>query len=280
MTDNIFPYSGGKSRLAEWITSNFPQHRLYCEPFGGSASVLVNKDRSKMEIYNDIDGRVVNFFRVFRDRTDELVEWLERTPYSRQLHDDIADRYFEQGDGEMPEDDVARAGMFFYLRYSQLMAKNGGKSGFQSTVRRNNAVTFRNATDDLQRLTERFHDVVIENRDYQRIFEHYDDEDALFYCDPPYLTKGTNWYEGEFDHGEFWEAVEDLDGYVAISYMEIPGFVPIEKFNVLERRFAQNQNAAHGEDMKDTDHVERLILNYDPEEEPRHTIPHDSATDW
>lgn len=281
MTENAFPYSGGKSRLAGWITEKFPRHKVYCEPFGGSASVLVNKEPSEIEVYNDLDERVVNFFRVFRDQTDELVDWLNRTPYSRQLHDEIADRYFPQGDSEMPEDDVARAGMFFYLRYTQLMAKNGGKSGFQSTVRRNNALTFRNATDNLTALVERFHDVVIENRDYARIFEHYDAPDTLFYCDPPYLEKGTNWYEGEFDHEEFWAEIEDLDGYAMVSYMAVPDYVPIDDYEVFEREFAQNQNAAHAdESIEDTDRVEKLILNFDPEAHHKHMIPHDSATDW
>ena len=281
MVENVFPYSGGKSRLVKWLKKRFPQHEMYVEPFGGSASVLVNKEPSRMEIYNDIDSRVVNFFEVFRDRTDELVEWLDRTPYSRELHDKYADKYFDAQPDEMPTEDVARAGIFFYLRYSQLMSKNDSKAGFQSSLGRNTATTIRNATRNLETLRERFADVVIERRDYAKLFDHYDTPDTFFYCDPPYLTKGTDWYEGEFHHEEFWEEVQKLEGRIMISYMEVPDYVPIEEFVVHTKDFAQSQNTVHSDDKRKTKtRTEKVIMNYDPDEVPTHNIPHDPATQW
>lgn len=281
MVENVFPYSGGKSNLVDWITNYFPNHRVYVEPFGGSASVLVNKPPSQIEVYNDLDSRLVNFFEVFRDETDELVEWLNRTPYSRELHDRYTDIYFNGDEEDMPDDPVERAGIFFYLRYTQLMAKTNSKSAFQSTVDRNNAVTFRNATERLERLVSRFEDVIVENRDYQRIFDHYDAEDAFFYCDPPYLKKGTTWYEGEFDHEEFWETVGDAEGDVMVSYMAIPDYVPIEDYYVLEREFSQSQNTAHDDEDRTERRVEKLILNYDPDQvRGFKTANHSSAVDW
>ena len=76
-------YHGSKWRLAPWIISQFPAHRTYCEPFAGGAGVLLRKMPSEVEIYNDLDGRVVNFFRVARDHPAELMVQLLLTPYAR-----------------------------------------------------------------------------------------------------------------------------------------------------------------------------------------------------
>lgn len=77
------PYYGGKTRLAPWIVSLMAHHRVYVEPFAGTASVLLAKPRSKLEVINDLDGDVVTFFRVLRDRPDELERACRLTPYAR-----------------------------------------------------------------------------------------------------------------------------------------------------------------------------------------------------
>lgn len=76
-------YHGGKWRLADWIIGHFPAHRVYTEAYGGGASVLLRKPRSYGEIYNDLDGEIVNLFRVLRDSGPELMHLLELTPFSR-----------------------------------------------------------------------------------------------------------------------------------------------------------------------------------------------------
>jgi len=82
---SAFPYIGGKTRLADWIQSHLPAHTTYVEPFGGSAAVLLNKPRSKVEIFNDKDGDVVNFFEVAREHPDKLAEFCRYVPFSEQL---------------------------------------------------------------------------------------------------------------------------------------------------------------------------------------------------
>lgn len=116
MPQNAFPYPGNKSRHSDWIISHLPEHECYVEPFGGAAGVLFNKPRSKVEVYNDLDGDIVHFFEVLRDRPEELQAWLERVPYARQLHEEWATAYY---DGYRPDDDIERAGRWFFLRYSQ-----------------------------------------------------------------------------------------------------------------------------------------------------------------
>lgn len=77
-------YFGGKWRLAPWIISHFPEHTCYVEPFAGGASVLLRKPESKVEVLNDLDGEVVNFWRVLREQTEAFIRAVELTPFSRE----------------------------------------------------------------------------------------------------------------------------------------------------------------------------------------------------
>ena len=85
----VLNYHGSKYSLAPWILRHLPPHRVYVEPFGGGASVLLRKRRSYAEVYNDLDGEIVNFFRVLRDpalRAD-LINACRLTPYARDEFD-------------------------------------------------------------------------------------------------------------------------------------------------------------------------------------------------
>ena len=107
----ILRWHGGKWKLAPWILGHFPQHRTYVEPFGGAASVLLQKPRSYAEIYNDLDGEVVNLFRVARDAGPELRRRLELTPFSRE---EFVESYVQTDDAiEQARRTVARAFMGF-----------------------------------------------------------------------------------------------------------------------------------------------------------------------
>jgi hypothetical protein len=77
-------YYGGKARLAPWIVAHLPPHAAYVEPFGGAASVLLRKAPAPCEVYNDLDGEIVGFFRVLRERPDDLAEAIRHTPFARR----------------------------------------------------------------------------------------------------------------------------------------------------------------------------------------------------
>src|SRR3990172_11958576 len=79
-----FGWYGGKFSHLQWLLPLLPHTNHYCEPFGGSAAVLLNREPSPVETYNDVDGEVVNFFRVLREQTDALLEAIGLTPFSRQ----------------------------------------------------------------------------------------------------------------------------------------------------------------------------------------------------
>jgi len=158
------------------------------EVFGGSGAVLVNKPESHTEVYNDLDGDLVQFFEVLREREEELVEWLNLTPYAREQHQEWKEDFYS---GERPDDPIERAGRFFYLRYSQYASKYRTASGFAGAHQRNKARKLRNATEKLHEFADRFKNVQIENLDYAEVIDRYDSEDTFFYRDPPYLDEGT-----------------------------------------------------------------------------------------
>lgn len=214
------PYPGGKGRLAEWIISNMPEHDTYIEVFGGSAGVLVSKPRSKYEIYNDVNGDLTHFFRVVRDRPDELAIWLSSVPYSRSQYEEWV---FEFYDGHRPEDPIERAGRFFSLRYMQFLGASASPNGFKTRARRSPARTFDNAKKRIHALSERFDQVTIENLDYQEILQTYDDSsvDVLFYVDPPYAGS-KDYYGRDFERDTLIECLQQVENDWILSCKEVP----------------------------------------------------------
>lgn len=263
MTKSVFPFPGGKSYLAPWIIEHFPEHKCYVEVFGGSGAVLVNKPESHTEVYNDLDGDLVQFFKVLREREDELVDWLNKTPYAREQHQEWKEDFYS---GERPDDPIERAGRFFYLRYSQYAAKYRTASGFASAHQRNKARKLRNATEKLHEFTDRFKNVQIENLDYADLIDRYDSEDTFFYCDPPYVDEGDALYrhDGDFDHERFVDTLSKTEGKWAVSYQRLPE--GLQDYTVVEKGRSQFMNKQHDNDTRSTEVTERLILNYDMDE--------------
>lgn len=258
---SVFPYPGGKGRQSEWLINKMPPHDTYVEVFGGSGAVLYNKPTSKNEIYNDVNEDLTQFFSVLRTREDELIEWLQAVPYSRSLYNEWVEAFYS---GERPDDPVARAGRFFALRYMQFAGDISMTTGFKVRSKRSPARSFSNARKRLYELAERFEDVIIENRDYQRILDTYEDTDVdvLFYLDPPYVDS-EHYYQSEFDHSAFAEALRDVDGYWMVSYSDLPEVLAAGDYHVLERERRHRMGRGDG------DTTERLVCNFDPAEMSR-----------
>lgn len=189
---------GGKYYLAEWIISHFPQHRVYVEPFGGMANVLLKKRPSEVEVFNDLDGRVVNFFRALRNpvKLAELKRLCELTPYSRQEFTDLCA-------APEPTDEIERA-WWFFVRCRQ--ARGGiGMSALTANAWATSKRTRREmpepvskylaAIDGLGAVADRFRKVLIEHLPAIELIHKYDGPDTLFYCDPPY--PGSTRHGGE-----------------------------------------------------------------------------------
>jgi DNA adenine methylase len=261
MTNNVFPYPGNKARHSDWILEHIPEHECYVELFGGAAGVLFNKPRSKIEVYNDLNGDIPHFFRVLRDRGDELQEWLENVPYSREVYNEWADAYYA---GERCDDDIERAGRFFTLRYQSFGGKIDSKGGFAySYVDSSRPDEFQNKVDALEKFSNRLARVDIDNRTAFEVIKTYDDDDVIFYADPPY--KGTEGYYNAkgFNHQKLAQKAKEIDGKIVISYDNIPPFYG-DDFNVVSKASKFSGGNTNGQN----DCMEYLIMNYDSSGEP------------
>ena len=218
-------YLGGKWILAPWIVSHFPAHDLYLEPYGGLASVLLRKARSRAEVYNDIDGEVVNLFRVLRDRAQaqELVGLLALTPYARAEFDQAWDIPADAGPVERARLFLVRAQMGYGTA-----ATGKWRTGFRASVFRDGSIPaedWARYPAILQAVVERLQGVVIENLDALEAIQRYDSPGTLHYVDPPYLTEtrgkwATGGYRHEMraeDHEALAEVLHQVQGYVVLS---------------------------------------------------------------
>jgi DNA adenine methylase len=218
-------YHGGKWRLAPWIISHFPPHRVYVEPFSGAASVLLRKPRSYAEVYNDLSGEVVNLFRVLRNASQarELIRQVRLTPYAR---DEFGLSYITADD---PIEQARRTLFRAAAGFSTAGAQSTWRTGFRAKVDRSYTtpmIDWANMPQVLEQVVERLQGVVIENRPALEVVEQYDRDTALHYLDPPYphSTRNERWvgqaYANELtddDHRELARLVRTCKGAVVIS---------------------------------------------------------------
>jgi DNA adenine methylase len=215
-------YYGGKFRLAPWIISFFPKHRLYVEPFGGGASVLLLKQAALVEIYNDISDEIVNLFRVLRCPKDSkrLIAALELTPYSRTEW--LSAFELSTDPIEQARRTIIMANMSHNASKGMLRQANGFRvatTGYHRLPQ-----DFRRHTEHLQQITNLLRDVVIENRDYRKILEPNDRPDTLFYLDPPYMLStracARKSYYAEFDENNVTRTFADRL-HLCVSFSEL-----------------------------------------------------------
>jgi len=211
-------WHGGKWKLADWIIGHFPKHRVYVEPFGGAASVLIKKTRSYAEVYNDLDGEVVNFFRMLRDCGPELCRLVDLSPFSRE---EFQLSYQPSDD---PIEQARRTVMRTFMGFGT--DAHNKVSGFRANSNRPGttpAHDWANYPKSMTALIERFSGVVIENRDALKVMYAHDTTETLHYVDPPYVhvTRGGHAkYRHEMDddqHVELAEFLMKLEGDVVLS---------------------------------------------------------------
>ena len=219
VTRALFPWFGGKAVLATRIVELLPLHDAYVEPFGGAANVLLTKRPSRLDVYNDVDEGLVGFFRVLRERADELAAALALTPYSR--------REFEvcRATWRSTDDELERARRWFVWTW-QRFAGGQERSSWAADVlgRRNGSrsATFARRVDELVEWARRFRHVQVESNDWRVVLERYDAPNACFYLDPPYLpeTRSSGGYAHELtreDHEELIGRVLELQAGVVLS---------------------------------------------------------------
>jgi len=178
-------YHGGKYRIAPRLLPLLPPHRCYVEPYSGSAGMLLQKPRSAMEVYNDLDDEIVNFFRVLRCRNNarQLIEQLNLTPYARAEFQSAC----------LPTEDPVERARRTAIRAMMGFGSAGATKGTTGMSMHPNRLNgWRNYPHKLHGVIERLHGVLIENRPALDIIRHYDSLDTLYFVDPPYLSSTRN----------------------------------------------------------------------------------------
>lgn len=219
-------WHGGKWRLAPWVIAHFPPHRCYVEPFAGAASVLLRKERSYAEIYNDLDDDVVNLFTVLRSSlAADLMAALRLTPYSRTEYQDA------NAESTDPLERARRLVIRSFQGFGGDASKLGGAVGFRGSSSREGSIPahdWAGYPDALQVIISRLRGVVIENRDAVTCVGAHDGPDTLHYVDPPYVhstrsPKTSHRHHGyahemsDQDHVDLVEFLRLLSGMVVLS---------------------------------------------------------------
>jgi DNA adenine methylase len=195
-----FVWFGGKQRLAGRIAALLPAHLVYVEPFGGACAVLLTKAPSRLEVYNDRDESLVNFFQVLRDRPEELERKLRLTPFSREEFARAVASW--RVDFTDVRDDPVEWARLFWTRVEQSFAGTpttvGWAGEFRGRRRGSRARTSFTKLNRIERICARLRLVQIENLDWRQVLDRYDGPDACFYCDPPYepTTRKPNRQKG------------------------------------------------------------------------------------
>jgi DNA adenine methylase len=222
----VIRYYGGKAALAPWIIERMPAHRIYCEPFGGGAAVLLQKPRAPQEIYNDLDDGLVGLFRVLRDPelAARLVELIALTPFART---EFLDSYEPSKD---PVESARRLLVRSHMGHGG-EAVCGRKTGFRYLSHRKEnrgthpAIDWQRFPEALAAIAQRLAGIVVEHCDAFSLFSRYDGSDTLFYVDPPYpkasrSNPSDRCYNHDFteaQHIELAEALLSLRATVLVS---------------------------------------------------------------
>lgn len=268
-----FTYFGSKWTSFDFINSKLPRTRQYIEPFGGAGTVLLNRDPVPVETINDLHDDIPHFFRVLRDRPSELIDALERTPYSRS---EYAHAIEQRAVGYPDCDGLERARLFFtIMQQSRSMRQHSGESNWSYRVRGvdpktsgadGSTSTMAYRLEQLEAVAGRLKDVQIENRPAIDVIETHDHEDAMLYVDPPYVfeSRGSDDnYSLEMDEEEHQELAEVLDtceGNVAISGYSSELYADL--YDEWDCYYAEEKGAGDGDGTRQ----EVLWTNYDADD--------------
>lgn len=237
-----FPWLGGKGspKIKNAILKLIPSHTRYVEPFGGGASILIAKKPCEVEVYNDVNRSVVNFFRVISD-VEYFAKFMARAsllPVSRELYEEYMRTW------PAIHDPVEQAVRWYYIAQqcfggifenSWGTAVNSSNNGMSQTTSR-----WRSSFINLPKVHERIQRVQIECADWRDILRRYSGSGWLAYCDPPYVlgSRKSGGYEHELkdkDHGELIETLLNYDGAVLLSGYNTPLYKPLEKAGWVRR---------------------------------------------
>jgi DNA adenine methylase len=240
------PYIGGKHRLAATIIALFPKHTTYVEAFAGGAQVFFRKEPSDVEVLNDLDYEIVNFYRVCQSHYEELIRYLRFTVASRQWYALL------RATDATTLTDIQRAARFLYLQknsFGGLVVKQNFHYGVTKTTNFNPA----RIPEIIEAANKRLARVQIESLPYEQVLQRYDRPTTLFYLDPPYWERKL--YKFNFKEEDFIaleQHIAKVKGRVILSLDDHPKVRELFKGYHLERKeifysAQQNSGARYGE---------------------------------
>ena len=269
MLNSPFKWVGGKSRLRKFIIPMIPPHTCYVEPFAGAAWVLFGKPRSDVEVLNDIDQELTTFFRVVKEKPEELIASFEWELVSRAEFDRLA----SLDPGTLT--DIQRAHRFYYL----IMAGWGGEARyprFQTSIKDgghgNRLIgALKTLRKRLLPIHQRLRTVLIENLDWKDCVERYDSPTTVMYLDPPYLGNGVNYkfnMRGESDHRSIAEHLRQTKGFWLLSSYDTPEIREMfDRYEIMPLQSSSGMKTGEAEQRtgrQRTMNREVLITNFNP----------------
>ncbi len=255
---SLLNWVGGKRLLRKTIEPLIPNDIVsYIEPFGGGGWILFYKDKwADLEIYNDLDGRLVNLFRIVKYHPEALKEELRYLLGSREMF-----MQFIKMDGIT---DIQRAAKFLFL----ITRSFGGRGETYGTVKKSSGGASKSQGNILLKIDaihKRLDKVLVENRDFEKLISQYDHAGAFFYCDPPY-TFGCG-YETtstkDFDHERLREKLGNIEGRFLLSYDDSEKIRELYKgYEMIAVERLNGINNKQSGDRKNKMFKELLIANY------------------
>lgn len=216
MTNPIIPWIGGKRRLAKRILPMFPAHDCYVEPFAGGAALFFLKDQADVEVLNDINGELVNLYRVVKHHLEEFIRQFKWALISRQIFGWLK---------QTPEEtltDIQRAARFYYLQKMAFGGKVANQT-FGTATTSAPRLNLLRIEEELSAAHLRLSRAYIEHLNWEECIRRYDRPHTLFYLDPPYWgTEGYGVVFGLEQYARMAELAKSIKGKMAISVNDIP----------------------------------------------------------
>ena len=260
----LISYYGGKQRLSKWIISHFPLHTSYIEPFCGGASVFFAKELAAVNVLNDTNGMVVNLYRQAKLHPEELFRMIDATPHSRSEYNRAAAIY----KSKTPATDLEKA-WAMHTATMQAFAKKTAcgwafEKGFEEAKTTNSVA---NQKKTIRAIINHLNKSQIDSIDAIKCIERYDQKEALFYIDPPYVGTQQGPYSGyqQADFDRLLEVLKTIKGTFFLSHyanQSMSDYAAANGWMVNEKETRCHATMVRGDLAKRT---EILVTNYVPE---------------
>jgi DNA adenine methylase len=251
-------YYGGKQSMLKYLLELVPEHRIYCEPFFGGGALFFAKPKADVEVINDLNGEVINFFKVMKTKFTALQREVQATLHSRELYAKAMTIY------NNPEGytDVQRA-WALWTATNQGFASMIGSWGFGKDNSKEKAIA--NKRDNfISAYEDRLRTVQVENNDALKVIARCDTKDAFIYCDPPYIGSDQGHYKG-YDEKQYKALLDRLSKikgkFMLSSYPSKILSQYIRRFGWRTKKIEKYIAVTKLTDRKKT---EMLVFNYDP----------------